>query len=326
MMTQRSNTRSQAPRHRRISCNRGMLAILISLISICTCSRAQAWTGEVQGVITLDQQEVIVSGSGKWLDRRDLSFLGSAYLPSGRRVIIKMELEEAEESREMALDQPGYIVNYLEFSPRGATVMNAQVTSGWVQVQEPFLGVLEIKLAASIDVAGQTRTLEAQTLRLIDPDVDLPSEVIDDPEFAVVLLADDGYQDDDYQDDGCYFDDDEEYYEDDDYQDDGCYFDDDEEYYEDESGCDSDSGAGGGGGGFEVYDEYDEGDYQYGESESEADEDGCADDDFAAEASTHQRRRTKRRRPPLGWRLFLRLLPLLGSTLLVLAWRRRLRS
>ena len=283
-----------------------MLPILIGLISLCVCSLAQAWTGEIQGIVVLDQQEVVVSGSGKWIEGRDLSFLGSAYLKSGRRIVIKRELEEAEEAQNLPLDQPRYVVNYLEFSPRGVTVSNTQVTSGWVQVQEPYLGVLEIRLAASIDVDGQTRNLEAQTLRLIDPDIDLPSEVVDDPEFAVILLADDRYQDDDYQDDGC-------------------YFDSDEEYYEDDSGCDSDSGSGDGGGGYEVYDEYDEGRYEYGGSESAADENGCADDDFAAEASTPKRRRAKRRRAPFGWQLSLRLFPLLCSTLLVLVWRRKLR-
>ena len=69
---------------------------------------------------------------------------------------------------------------------------------------------------------------------------------------------------------------------------------------------------------------YDYDDYDYGGSESEDNEDGCADDDFAAEASTPHRRQTKRRTTPIEWRLFLRLLPILCSALFIMAWRRRI--
>jgi hypothetical protein len=274
------------------------MLILVTVLSLCVTSQAYAWTGEIQGILNLDQRDIVISGSGKWSDQQDLSLLGSAYLPSGRRLVIKIELNEAELGRELSLDNPKYLFNYLEFSPRGSTVLNTQVTSGWINLQESYLGLLEMTFSISINDDGQTRKLNAQTMRLIDPDVSLPDEVVDDPDFDLVIITDDGYQDE------------------------GCYSDYSDDEYEDDSGCDSGSSYSESGG----YEYYYEDDYEYDDSESEDSEDGCADDDFAAEASTLHRRRMRRRSPPASWHLFLRLLPLLCSTLLVVGWRRRLSS
>ena len=195
---------------------RGLLhrvqVMLITLISLCICAplSAYAWTGEIQGALTLDQSEVVISGSGKWTDQRDLSFLGSAYLPSGRRLVIKIELLDAEEGQELSFDNPNYTLNYLEFSPRGSTVINTQVTDGRIQVQETYLGLLEMTISASVSSEGQVRQLDSQLLRLLDPDVALPEEVVDDPEFAAVILVDDYSTVDDDQGEGCYFEDEDE--------------------------------------------------------------------------------------------------------------------
>ena len=66
--------------------------LIFVLLPICFAQQGYAWTGELQGAINLNQEEVIVSGSGKFSEQQNLSVLGSAYLPSGRRCVVKIEL------------------------------------------------------------------------------------------------------------------------------------------------------------------------------------------------------------------------------------------
>ena len=103
MMTLRStpfNGEHQPLLHQRLT------LILVAFLSLCITAQAYAWTGEIQGVLNLDQRDIVISGSGKWSDQQELSLLGSAYLPSGRRLVIKVELNEAELGRELSLDNP----------------------------------------------------------------------------------------------------------------------------------------------------------------------------------------------------------------------------
>ena len=274
------------------SCRR-IQTIFVFVFYLFLNTQGYAWTGEIQGTLTIDQNEVVLAGSGQWSNQQKLSFLGSAYLPTGRRLVIKMDLTEAQPDVELSLNDHQYTINYLEFSPRGATEINTEVSSGWVRLKEPYLGLLEMKLSLNVRDKGQIRNIETQLLRLIDPDYPLPEEVIGDPSFDAVIIDDEPP----YQDEGCY------------------------DYLSDDSGCDPGSSYESSG------DEYFDYSYSddYGGDEATNSEEGCVDDDFAAEASSPHRYNLKRRRqPPAGWQLFLRLLPLLGSTLIIFAWRRRL--
>lgn len=298
-------------------------SMLILLILCCaivfTVRPSIARTGELSGYLDIDSDLVPISGAGN-LDAIDgLSLLGTLYASATQRGLLQLKLSasvldqaiggQVEFSPMTALSKEAQC-SYQVYSPSGELLTHAHCHEGWLHLEvpdrsdlDPDKERLEVRVFFHLTLKHllQDGSLELKAEQLRIADSRLSQDTRNGGNEGTAYLPSqgsitEGAGESTYDSYDPFFDTDT--------ADEGCDFDSENDTYDDEN-YGSDEGV---------------------SCESEVDEEGsssegCADDEWAAEASTH--RQNERSRDALKrWRHLNRLFPLICSLIFVFGWRR----
>ena len=326
------------------------LAIQLSIILVCAIllvpSSVLAWSGELNGHV--NERYIVGAGSLNW--REGLSLLGSCRLEDNRRAVFQVKIASSELkpnqaissrrvnfSESSALEQNASL-SYQVYDQNGRLLFNAVAHSGYMEFSK-FDGVA-VKMNFSVQLQDQAQfiDLSSQDLSLDNVNPEAMESDFVDPNLSPssterelnTTSSRDPFVDAYYEDEGCDFDDesaDEDlagypFYADENESNYDSYYDDDYNSDDDNISCDdSDS--------IDSYDS-DEDSISCDPSDSVDDDyesdDGCTDDEWAAEAKgTKPRAQYRNRKALKRWRALNRILPLLISILMIGIWRALIR-
>ena len=289
--------------------------------------KAFAWSGELSGYVN----EQYIVGAGSLSLRNGLSLLGSIRLSDHQRAVFQVKIaasqlepkqdhlpERITFSEVSALEQR-ISLSYQIYNSDGQLLFNAVAHNGHLNFSQFDQFSVEMSLVAELQNQGKYIELSSQNLKLNNANPEPTDDDLsrhDSSSGSVAINLDttdtnDPFDDAHYEDDGC------------DFWDDSVDHDNiagsDYPYYADENESNYDS----------FYsDEYDSDDESISCDSSDSVEDdyesddGCTDDEWAAEAKGMQFRAQHRNRNALKkWRALNRLLPLLVSILMIAIWR-----
>jgi hypothetical protein len=265
----------------------------LCLLLMMSTPSAWGWSGELTGELN----DIYVNGAGSVDPLEGISLLGTLRHNTDERAVFQLKIpstlinEQRVEFEGIDDDESLVSLEYQIYASNGRLVYSAFAESGWL-IFSPY-GTDEMRFNLSVRLVDRNEVIELSTenLRLVNP---FPSpEGIDHNEQIEVGT---GVRDTDVNDQYDPF-------EDAVYEDEGCDFSDesDSRYESEGVSCESNDS-----------------------DDDLASDDGCTDDEWAAEASvpygisTH-RHYLKR------WRAINRLLPFICSILLITIWRRILR-
>lgn len=308
------------------------LAIQLRLILSCICllvpSLVLAWSGELNGHV--NERYIVGAGSLTWQD--GLSLLGSCRLEDNRRAVFQVKVATSELkpnqdssarrvsfSESSALEQSASL-SYQIYGQNGRLLFNAVAHSGHMDFSK-FDGV-NVEMSFSVQLRDQEQLIDlvSQDLSLNNIDPEAVESEFADPDLNLTptevgvhaTSSRDPFADAYYEDEGCDFDDesiDEDiagypYYADETESNYDSYYDDDYTSDGDSISCNNSDSV--------------DNDYES--------DDGCTDDEWAAEAKmVHLGAQYRNRKALKRWRALNRVLPLLISILMIGVWRALLR-
>jgi hypothetical protein len=266
--------------------------LVLCLLLMMSTPSAWGWSGELTGELN----DIYVSGAGSVDPIQGISLLGTLRRNTDERAVFQLKIagtliNDQRIEFEGIDDESQISLGYQIYTSNGRLIYNAIAESGWLVLNS--YGKDEMRFSLSVRLVDRSEVVELSTenLRLVNP---FPSpEAIDTNEqIEVATGIRDPVVNDQY-----------DSFEDALYEDEGCDFSDesDSDYESEGISCESNDS-----------------------DDDLASDDGCTDDEWAAEASvpygisTH-RHYLKR------WRAINRLLPFICSILLITIWRRILR-
>ena len=288
--------------------------------------KASAWSGELSGYVN----EQYIVGAGSLSLRHGLSLLGTIRLNDHQRAVFQVKIAASELepkqghlperiilSEVSALEQR-ISLSYQIYNSDGQLLFNAVAHNGHLDFSQFDQVSVEVSLVAELQNQGEYVELSSQNLKLNNAHPETTDDDLSNNDSSSGSLAinldptdtSDPFDDAHYEDDGCDFWDGSDDYDDIAGTDYPYYADENESHYDsfysdeydsDESiSCDSNDS---------IEDDYES-------------DDGCTDDEWAAEAKSMQVRAQSRNRQSLKrWRALNRLLPLLVSILMIAIWR-----